>query len=271
MTQTRKSRLTTVAEVVGIAVGIVGLLITAVTLAINLPKDPTDDTDDSGELTTAPPIVTTSPDTGDPVDKSFEFELFDDFSGSTINSKKWGRGSGFDTVPPLIYAQDGLLNMQITPEHGSGENSASLQANLPRPARAISFEMIVLSSEGLNDGGGSAVISSRDSHNHKVAFGPGGDGFPGMEYFICNKESGCDDGVYEDFDHPGRSQLQLQQRYNVLIQQSDTGWSFQVDGFPEATAQLEDGPIQSFDLSLYSFGEGVFHVAVDNVKIDYAT
>jgi len=204
---------------------------------------------------------------GDPSD----LELFDDFSGSTINSEKWGRGSGFDTVPPLIYAQDGLLNMQITPEHGSGENSASLQANLPRPARAISFEMIVLSSEGLNDGGGSAVISSRDSHNHKVAFGPGGDGFPGMEYFICNKESGCDDGVYEDFDHPGRSQLQLQQRYNVLIQQSDTGWSFQVDGFPEATAQLEDGPIQSFDLSLYSFGEGVFHVAVDNVRIDYAT
>ncbi len=204
---------------------------------------------------------------GDPLD----LELFDDFSGSAIDSEKWERGSGFDTVPPLIYAQDGLLNMRVTREHGSGENSAVLRANLPGPARAISFEMIVLVSEGLNDGGGLAVISSRDSHNHKVAFGPDGDGFPGVEYFICNKESGCDDGVYEDFEHPGRSQLQLQQRYNVLIQQSDTGWSFKVDGFPEATAQLENGPIRNFDFGLYSFGEGVYHVAVDNVKIDYAT
>jgi len=200
-----------------------------------------------------------------------EFELFDDFSGSTISSEKWVRGSGFDTVPPLIYAQDGLLNMQVTREHGSGENSGAMRANLPRPARAISFEMIVLSTEGLNDGGGYAVVSSRESHNHKVAFGSDGDGFPGMEYFICNRESGCDDGVYEEFEHPGRSQLQLQQRYNVLIQQYDTGWSFQTDGFPEVTAQLENGPIRSLDLGLYSFGEGVFHVAVDNVKIDYAT
>jgi len=200
-----------------------------------------------------------------------ELELFDDFSGSTISSEKWVRGNGFDTVPPLIYAQDGLLNMQISTDHGSGETSAVLQAALPQPARAISFEMIVLSTEGLNNGGGYAVVSSRNSHNHRVAFGQGGDGSPGMEYFICNKDSGCNDGVYEDFEHPGRNQLQLQRRYNVLIQQSDAGWSFQVDGFPEATAQLENGLIQSFGFGLYSFGEGVFHVAVDNVRIDYAT
>lgn len=56
----------------------------------------------------------------------------------------------------------------------------------------------------------------------------------------------------------------------MLIYQSDTGWSFQVEGFPEVTARLENGPIGSLKFYLYSFGTGVFHVTVDNVKIDYA-
>ena len=57
----------------------------------------------------------------------------------------------------------------------------------------------------------------------------------------------------------------------MLIHQSDTGWSFQIEKFPEVKAGLEDGPIGSLEFSLYSFGAGVFHVTVDNVKIDYAT
>lgn len=259
----QKSRLTTAAEVAGII-----SLVVAVVVGFVKSPDPTNDSDAS---TTAAPVATTSANAREPVNGPFEFELFDDFGDSTIDPKRWLRGEGFDSVPPLIYTQDGLLHMQVTKEHGSGVNSVALRASLPRPARAISFEMTPLSNDGINDGGGYAVVSSRDSHNHKLIMGPDGNGFPSAGYYICDNELGCDDGVYEDFEHPGGNQLQLEQPYNVLVYQSDTGWFFQIDGFPKVTAGLEEGPIENLEFYLYSFGEGVFHVAVDNVKIDYAT
>ncbi|MCA1605248.1 MAG: hypothetical protein LC775_07215 [Acidobacteria bacterium] len=241
-----------------------------VAIAIGFVKN-SDPVNDFGTSTAAPTVATTSANIKRPVGGPFEFEPFDDFADSAISAERWSRSEGFDSDPPLIYVQDGLLHMRVTKENGTGENAATLRANLMRPARAISFEMTVLSSEGTNDGGGYAVVSSRDSHNHKLVMGPGGDGFPASGYYICDKEPGCNDGVYEDFEHPGGSQIQLQQRYNVLIYQSYTGWSFQIDGFPEITARLEDGPIESLEFYLYSFGEGVFHVTVDNIKIAYAT
>lgn len=264
----RKPRLTTVAEIVGIVAGIVAVLAVGIPLVIDGEKNrsPADALDAS---TAAPTSPTTSANTKNPSDKPFDFELFDDFADSVINPAKWSRGDSFDSVPPLIYAQDGQLHMQIIGENGNGENSAIIRANLPRPARAISFEMTLLSSEGTNDGGGYAIVSSQGNRNHKLVMGPGGDGLPAAGYDICNKEHGCDDGVYEDFEHPGASQIQLQRPYHALIHRSDAGWSFQLDGFPEVTTSLENDPISSFKLYLYSFGEGVFHVAVDNIKVDY--
>ncbi len=67
---------------------------------------------------------------------------------------------------------------------GPGVNSAALRASLPRPARAISFEMTPLSNDGINDGGGYAVVSRRDSHNHKLIMGPDRNGFPSAGYYI---------------------------------------------------------------------------------------
>lgn len=196
----RKSKLTTAAEVAGI-VGALTAIAVGVPAVISPVKD-SDHTNHSDTSITAPTVSATPANTINPDAGSFEFEPFDDFTDSTINPEKWTRGKGFDGTPPLIYAQGGLLHMQVTKENGSGENAAVLQANLARPARAISFEMTLLASDGANDGGGYAVVSSQDSRNHKLLMGPSGDGFPVAGYDICNTELGA------TMAHTGTSNIQ---------------------------------------------------------------
>ncbi len=134
---------------------------------------------------------------------------------------------------------------------------------------AMRFELTLLSVDGTNDGGASAVVSRNSARNHKLSTGPDGSGASVIAYDICAQEAGCRD--YDDFIRPGvEVPIQEQQRYAVVVRQDGARWIFEVDGVQQNTAELENGPIERLSYYLYSFGKGTFHATVDNVEVAYA-
>ncbi|MGH4019049.1 MAG: hypothetical protein ACRDT0_07385 [Pseudonocardiaceae bacterium] len=244
---------------------LLALVVAVVTLVVNLlasSKNPPPDV-----MPTAVPIPTDTPTPEGGT--NLEYILLDDFSGPALDPAKW---DGVDTAAPLLYVRDGMLHLQVTPAEGTGENSATLRARLPRPVHAVRFELTLLSVDGTNDGGASTIVSRNSARNHKVGVGPSGSGAPVIAYDICAREVGCRDGVYNDFVRPGvEMPIQVQRRYEVVVRRDGPRWVFEVDGIQQNTADLEDGPIESLSYYLYSFGEGTFHATVDDLEVAYAT
>lgn len=195
-----------------------------------------------------------------------DLTLFDDFSGSEIDSSKWSLSSE-NTVAP--YVEDGKLHLEVTPADGPGNHYSTLRAELRGAITDVSYEMTLVSREGNNTGGGYGIAYTHDDRRHKVALKPNTDHVPTLDYYICRKET-CEEGDYEDFWHPEDSPpIQIGRTYHVHIYQDDRGWVFDVDGFQPVIADIEDSPIENFEFYLYS-NKGTFQVTVDNVQVAYA-
>lgn len=218
----------------------------------------------SSDSSTPDPPIAPSPVSGQefPVTRA-DFTLFDDFSGSEIDSGNWGTDRSYTVTP---YAKDGKLHLEVAPQDGQEDNYVHLRANLQRAITDVVFEMTLESREGANMGGGYIMVYNEDGRQHKVALKSGTDS-PYLDYYICEKPP-CNHGTYEDFRHPDKPPIQVGRTYRVHIYQDDRGWIFDVDGFLPVIASGEDDPIKNLVFYLYSDG-AAFHVTVDNVQIAY--
>jgi len=197
------------------------------------------------------------------------FELFDDFSAEGFDPNKWTRDNQDAT---FISSRDGAAHLEAPVQINSEGDAETLRARLPRPVAAVRFQMTLLSTNGPNDGGAYVIVSSGSGRHHKVIMGPSSEGAGSAGYYICAREAGCRDAVYEDFEHPvADPNVVLGQPYEMTIRQSGEDWLFELDGQQRAVAEQEPGPITDLSLYLYSFGGGTFHATVDNVFVKYAT
>jgi hypothetical protein len=245
----------------------VAVLLVLATLLLLVPRGPTETppagTTGSAATPTGPP-----PGTPQPSLPAGDLVLFDDFSDGELDVDRWDGGSD---SRPLIGAAAGAAVLDAPPQQNPDGDSATVRARLSGPLRDLRFRMTLQELDGGNDGGAYVVVSSEGSRRHKVIIGPNGDGGATMGFDVCERPDGCDDADFQTFAHPvGVPDVVLGQAYEVGVTSSGGSWLFTVDGEQRALAPQEPGPIEAVELYLYSFGDGTFRAAVDDVRVTYA-
>lgn len=240
---------------VGIVVPIVVALIAIVPSIIG-SADPT------------PPPVPTSvvPTTVTPTSTSVQPAdgWLDEFSDGAIDDRRWL----LEAASNVIYERDGALHLAVPSERPdisfNGDNPRITALPAGRDIREFSFELTFVSAENHISGGAGGAVFDEGNREYSAYVGPGGDAIHTIALTMCTPtDSGenciSDSGPRSDFARP----------LPVRIVWAEGRIDMYVDSETPVRSWPAPEPPSTATFSMYA-GEGsIFHVMIDNVRIEY--
>jgi hypothetical protein len=246
----------------GLAAGIAAALVVVLVVALIAwqKRDLGTGLDPVGSRPAPTSVPTPSAQPTQPAGASDGFELFDDFSGNTLDPARW---VGAEAAASIVSVTGGVLRVEAPAGKGEGAG-AEVQAVLPRGVAAIRFGMTVRRVDGRNDGGAHARLVGASGRFHEIWGGPDGSGVPTLGYAICTADTTC--SSYNEFAERAEQAAPLGRPFVVDVRRTDGGWQIDLDGRQWTKVAAERGPIEGLKIGAYTFGEG-FQVDFDDIRV----